>query len=251
MPTNSTQQKFLLNLPNNASMALFTVPAEGLAVRRIMHRLDNNSAPMSYKELSRRIGIAGLFQGAGSRVSYCLLGNFLTLTGMQQFGSDWDGLTKTAVCKNILVPVSLFCNARQCGKNYSETGLFVAKGSVSASVHFSFFLRNLLAAYCLWPGMQVREKLFKRMGESNSNLPTALGWMTSTMIATGMNVGLKPFFTGNGHSLQRKWLVASRFTAFCPLLVREGASNAIVFWNLPELKKQDTAVEDSGLKMTI
>lgn len=239
----SARDKFLKNLMTNTFLALGTVPAECLAVRRILSLLENptstssfilsntvNPSRLSYVATIRAIGIRKLFSGSFSRLSYCLAGSFATLQGMDYFGADSRGLFCTAVVKNLILPLSLLANARQGGLPLSKTFHFVAKSSVDPVVHTSFFLRNLLANSCLLPGFFVRDHLYQVMGESDSKIPTVVALMVSSLTSTFMNGFLKPFFTGK-YLIGARYATAIKFPALVPLLFRETASGALIFLN--------------------
>jgi hypothetical protein len=222
---------FIKNLPKNILLALCTVPAECLAVRRILFSLDHSErAPLSYTSTLRQIGLRSLFSGSTSRLSYCLGGTFATLQGIHTFGSDYRGLFITAVVKNIILPLSLLANARQTQLSWQETISFVRKGSFDRGAHISFFSRNLLANSCLIPGFFARDYCYQVLGEKNTALPALVGLTVSTITSTGMNVLLKPFFTGK-YPLEVRYTVAKKLPAALPIFFRELASIGVIFAN--------------------
>jgi len=224
-------QVFTGNLPKNIALALFTVPSEGMALRRIFYTLDNpNTKPITYTATFKSIGVKGLFAGTMSRTTYCLTGNFATLIGIDYFGSDYQGLFKTTVAKNAILPLFLASNARQTNRNVSETFSFMAKGAKDPVVHLSFFFRNLVANSCLLPGFMVRDYCYQVMNETNTKIPTLLGFTTSVTASTLMNAFLKPFFTGI-YPVKTRWTVAASIPAKLPLMFRECASLGLVFGN--------------------
>lgn len=231
-------QSFYAGLPKNTLLALLTVPPEGLALRRIFYTLDNPSIkPPAYMEVLKNIGLKGLFAGVISRTSYCLTGNFATLLGIDYFGKDVQGIIKTTVAKNCILPLFLASNARQTNRDFYETLIFMAKGVKDPVVHLSFFFRNLVANSCLLPGFMVRDYSYKAMNESNTQTPTLLGFATSVTASTLMNAFLKPFFTGH-YELKTRWGAAFSMPAKFPLLMREFASLALIFGNTPLEKEQ-------------
>lgn len=243
----SAQQQFVATLPKNIFLALVTVPFEGLALRRIFDILDNPQAkPVSYYDTIKKIGAKGLFAGPISRTNYCLVGNYATLWGVDNFGSDYLGLLKTTIIKNAVLPFFLVSNARQVNMNFTKTLSFVAKGVIDPVVHLSFFSRNLAANFCgVLPGFRVRDYSYQLLGESNTQIPTLLGFTTSVFASTLMNAFLKPFFTGT-YPLPTRRAAATSFPAILPLIAREAASLGLIFGNTsPQKKLQEKAPEEN------
>lgn len=225
----TVKDKFLENLIPNTLLAFSTIPAECLAVRRILSLLGNQ-AKLPYLSTIRILGTRKLFSGSFSRLSYCLTGIFATLQGLDYFGADAKGLFFTAVVKNIILPLSLLANARQGCLSLSKTFHFVAKSSIDPVVHSSFFLRNLLSNYCLLPGFIVRDHCYQVMGKSDSKIPIILGITVSSITSGVMNSFLKPFFTGKYTGVMRL-KTAIKLPALIPLIGRETASAILIFAN--------------------
>ena len=225
----TVKDKFLKNLIPNSLLAFSTIPAECLAVRRILTFLDNK-ARLPYLSTIKNLGMRKLFSGSLSRLSYCLTGIFATLQGLEYFGADCKGVFYTAAVKNIILPLSLLANARQGCLSLSKTFHFVAKGSVDPVVHSSFFLRNLLSNSCLLPGFIVRDHCYQIMGKSDSKIPTILGITVSSITSGLMNSFLKPFFTGKYTGAMRL-KTAIKLPALIPLIGRETASAILIFAN--------------------
>ncbi|PJE05780.1 hypothetical protein [Legionella sp.] len=242
---NSPQRRFLDSLPRNACLALATVPAEGLTLRRIFYCLDNpGSKPPSYFETIKNIGFRGLFAGPGSRMSYCLFGNFATLLGVDYFGSDYKGLFMTTVAKNSIVPLFLVSNARQINLNWTQTYQFMINSIKDPVVHSSFFFRNLVANSCLLPGFMTRDFLYRRMDESNTTVPAFGGLAVSLTASTLMNSFLKPLFTGK-YNLGVRLAVAIQFPAKLSLSIREFASLGLIFGSTSPQKKLSHESEET------
>lgn len=230
VPTKkSTRDTFLKNLPTNTSLALFTVPAECLAVRRILTLLGDHPK-IPYLSVIKSLGIQKLFSGSISRLSYFLTGNFATLQGIEYFGSDSRGLFLTSVVKNIILPLSLLANARQSCLPWSKTAPFIVKSSLDPTCHASFFLRNLISNSCLLPGFMARDHYYHVIGKSDTTIPNLLGLTISGITSALMNTFLKPFFTGK-YPLKNRCAIAIKFPALIPLLFRETASMTLVFAN--------------------
>ncbi|WP_146740032.1 hypothetical protein [Legionella quinlivanii] len=225
-------------------MALATVPAEGLTLRRIFFCLENpGSKPPSYWETIKNIGFKGLFAGPGSRMSYCLFGNFTTLLGVDYFGSDYRGLFLTTVAKNTILPLFLVSNARQINLNWAQTHQFVVNSIKDPVVHSSFFFRNLVANSCLLPGFMTRDFLYQTMDESNTIAPALGGLVVSLTASTLMNSFLKPMFTGK-YTLRVRLAVAIQLPAKLSLSIRELASLGLIFGNTsPKKNLSSEAVE--------
>ncbi len=240
----SPTDQFLKNIVINTLLALGTIPAECLAVRRIISLLETSSInlskrlvagtrvplSLSYIATIRAIGIRKLFAGSLSRLFYCLAGNFATLQGLAFFGSDSRGLFYTALAKNLILPFSLLANARQSGLPLSKTFHFISKSSLDPVVHVSFFFRNLLANSCLLPGFIVRDYIYQALGPSDSKIPTLLGLTVSSVTSTAMNAFFKPLFTGN-YLLNVRLATAIKFPGLWALLFRETASCGLIFAN--------------------
>lgn len=119
---DSPQYKFCDAFTRNFLLALVTVPSERFCLEEIFFCLNNPGIkPPAYRKTFNEIGLKRLFSGAGARVSYCLSGNFATLVGLNHFGSDYEGLFKTAVAKNLVLPIFLISNARQINLNWHQT----------------------------------------------------------------------------------------------------------------------------------
>ncbi|WP_133140636.1 hypothetical protein [Legionella genomosp. 1] len=242
---DSPQRKFIDSLPRNTCLALATVPTEGLTLRRIFYCLDNpGSKPPSYIETLKNIGFKGLFAGPGSRVSYCLVGNFSTLLGVDYFGSDYKGLFMTTVAKNSILPLFLVSNARQMNLNWPQTFQFMANSIKDPIVHSSFFFRNFVANSCLLPGFMTRDFLYRVMDESNTTVPAFGGLAVSLTASTLTNSFLKPFFTGK-YSLRVRLAVAIQFPAKLSLSIRELASLGLIFGNTRPQKKLSHESEEA------
>ncbi len=229
----NSRQVFLANFKKNFLLALGTVPFEGMALHRILYMHAHPKVkPLSYADTLKEIGLNGLFAGLMTRATYCLTGNFATLEGMRYFGSDFQGLFLTALAKNSILPLFLASNARQINYNWPQTFHYVAKGVVNPVFHFSFCFRNLVANFCLAPGLKVRDKTYEKMNESNTQIPMLLGFGTSVLASAVINSFLKPFFTGvDTYSLKMRYLTALRTPAMLPLLLRESASLGLIFFN--------------------
>lgn len=234
---------FLKNILPNTFLALATVPAESLAVRRILFLLENHSASLrrpltfvgkvkhlhdSHTHTIRQIGLRKLFTGSSSRVSYCLARSLVTLQGMEHFGSDSRGLFFTALVKNLTLPLSLFATVRQSGLSLLNTYRFVTKSAVDPVVHASFFMRNLLTNGCLLSGFLARDYCDEVIGKSDSIIPTSLGITVSCVTSTCLNAFLKPFFTGK-YPTKACLATACRLPALAPLAFREIAFIAFIF----------------------
>jgi hypothetical protein len=216
----SPREIFVKNLPKNILMALFTVPAECLAVRRILHLLHfPDNPPTTYIHSLKQLGLKNLFAGSMSRIGYCLGGNFITLQGIHQFGSDFTGLFKIALIKNTILPLSLLANARQSQLSWKDTLSFVHRGSLDRGAHISFFCRNLLANTCLLPGFHARDYCYTVLEEKNTFIPSSCGLIISTITSTVMNVILKPFFTGK-YPLNVRYIAVKRFPGAFPICLR-------------------------------
>ncbi|KTD64546.1 hypothetical protein [Legionella spiritensis] len=233
----SPYRKFRTNLLKNTVLAITTVPAEGMALRRIFYVLEHPKAvPVPYLATLKTIGPKGLFSGPLSRSAYCLTGNFATLQGIHYFGSDYKGMFLTTLFKNSIIPVFLISNARQTGLNFSQTLSYVNTNIKYPVVHASFFFRNLVANSCLPPGFFVRNYSYQALGESNTTIPTLLGFGTSVFASTIINAFLKPFFTG-AYPLSNRYMAAWQFPGIIPLLFRESASLGLIFGNTSPQKK--------------
>jgi len=237
--TPSSAEVFAKNLPKNVALAASSVPCEAMALRRITYKLDNPyTKPPSYMAVHQAIGNQGLFAGSLSRIIYCLTGNFATVTGIGYFGSNSEGILKTTVVKNAILPLFLASNARQLNLDPSQTFRFMAKSIKDPVVHLSFFARNLLGNSCLLPGFMVRDYSFQMMNESNTTIPTFLGFGTSVAASTMMNAILKPLFTGS-YTFKTRCMAAASLPAKFPLMLRELASLGLVFGNTSPKKKMD------------
>lgn len=216
---------FLDNLPVNTGLALMTVPCEAMAVQKILAALQYE--PKTYKEILARIGSKGLWVGTGYRVGYVLTGTFATVLGVDTFGKDFEGMTKTSVAKNILLPLSLFSNARQTGMPWPETFKFVAMGSLSPIVHGSFFARNFLANLCLIPGFEAKAYL-EREYPAHAVFG---GYLVAAGGSTLLNAALKPFFTG-ASTWPRPLKVALGGTSMVAIGLREFMTSAVILFSL-------------------
>ena len=218
-------KRFFDKLPQNTSFALVTVPLEALAVQKILAALQNK--PTTYQKILARIGFKGLWAGTGYRVGYVLCGTFATVLGVDTFGKEFEGMTKTSLAKNALLPLSLLSNARQTGMPWKETIPFVAKGSLSPIVHGSFFARNYLANLCLIPGFQTKKYLDKDYPDQ----AVVGGFMVAVCSSTVLNTALKPFFTG-ASTWPRPLKVAWSGTAMGAICMRELMTSAVIFGSL-------------------
>lgn len=236
-PVNSATKVFFSSFLTNFFLAIASVPSETMAVRRIINRLENSNNKPSYYSTIKKIGLKALLQGAISRVIYCLTGNFFTIQGVYYLGSDPKSLFLIACGKNSLLPLSLFCNARQGGFSYRDSLHFLTKGVRDPVVHLSFFLRNLIANSCLAPGFMVRDYLYQSSGEVDTKIPTLSGYTTSVLTSAIMNTFLKPFFTGK-FPFQNRYQTAFKLHGLVAILLREAASIGLVFANTFPQKRQ-------------
>lgn len=227
-------------------MAFSTVPLELFAVRRIVSMLQSpQTAAPSYRKMliGMKIHEGGqgmakeLFNGAGARTTYCLLGNFATLQGIHWFGSDLKGLFATAVIKNGILPFSLWSNAAQTNLSLAKTIDSIAKGCINPVVHASFFARNLLSNVSLYPGFLVRDYCYQQTDKAT--LSTLLGFGTSLGISSVLNSFLKPFFTAGNFSNSTRLKVARTFPAFAMIALRESVSAGFQFAHTSPQKRND------------
>lgn len=222
-------ERFLGDIFKNSALAFATVPLEGLAVRRVLIMIEKPDVkPPSYTTVIETVGLRGLFAGYGSRVFYCLGGNFGTVLGVHVLGPDFYGLLGTAVAKNCILPLSLVSNARQNNYSWAQTITFVSRGVRDPLVHLSFFSRNFASALCLIPGFKVRDQLHAKWGEEHSQLSTLAGLNVSLVVAAVMNSFIKPLFTGKADP-RIKMRVAVTFPAFVAIGLREAVSMILIF----------------------
>lgn len=226
------------NLPGSLFFAWITVPAEALTLNRIFHYFNYpNTKPISYLNIMKEFGVKGLYKGAIARVSYCTAGTFTTLYGLHLTNDNW--LLTTALKNPLNLPLSLFSNAQQSGYNLSKTLSFVGKGVLDPVGNATFFIRNGAGSLCWALGLEVRDRTYQILGESNTQIPTAAGILTGGAAATLMNAWVKPFFTGK-NSVTIKLAAANALIKDCwPLGMREGASAAIFFFNKPFTKQKN------------
>ncbi len=222
-------QKFIQNLPRNASLSFATVPIERLAVDRILFLLNHpegEAAP--YLNAVQNLGIKKLFAGSGSRIAYVLGGNLASVKGIEVFGADFQGLFVTSVFKNAVLPLSLLSNARQNQMSWDQTRMFLQKGCLDLGCHGSFFWRNLLSNYCLIPGFYVEKQCYKAFGDERAILATLMGLSVSGSISGVMNTALKPFYTGKFPPQVRR-SVAKGLPSLVPVIFRETISHSLIF----------------------
>jgi hypothetical protein len=213
----------------SAGLAFCTVPAECLAVHRILSSL-NGEVPPSYASLAKQLGIRKLFAGTPSRISYVLAGNFGTLLGMEIFGSDLRGFSYTSIAKGALLPLSLLANARAKQMSWAETRSFVSKGSLNPGCHISFFSRNLISNYCLLPAFYARDYCYEVLEEKSTTIPNIVGHSVASILSGTMNTFTKPFYTGK-YPTAIRWPVAKRLTALPVIIARESVSLGVIFGN--------------------
>ena len=248
-------QTFSSNLPKNITLAALSIFPEGLVLNRIEFLLNNpNSRPISYLQILQTKNFWELFAGPFSRTAYCLSGTFATVYGMDYFGDDYAGMVKIAAAKNGILPIFLFSNARQMNRDYRGSFIYTFQGIKMPVIHWNFFLRNLLANTCLWPGLQMRDYIFQKSGESETTLATFIGLFTSVTLSGSFNSFLKPFITGtndqlgNPFDLVTRYKVARRFPALSAMILREIFTIAIPFFNSSPKGRQAIESENKTIK---
>ncbi|KTC93742.1 hypothetical protein [Legionella drozanskii] len=233
--------------PETFLLAGATAPLELLTIKRIA---DPKYKLTPYSGIMKELGIKGLIQGWGARVLYCSVGTFTTI-GLLDYTDN--NLFLTTVLKNPLnLPLSLFSNAQQNGKNLKESFKFVGGSVFNLTVNASFLARNFAGILCWEMGVKVRDYIYKSSGESNTQGATTAAILTSGISATIMNAWLKPFFTGKG-PLGLKLAIANALLKDCwPLAGREFISTTMYFINkpFPEKEKQEP-VEEPDNEATI
>jgi hypothetical protein len=226
--------------PETFLLAGATAPLELLTIKRIA---DPKYKLTPYSRIMKELGIKGLIQGWSARILYCTGGTCTTI-GLLDYTDN--NLFLTTVLKNPLnLPLSLFSNAQQNGKNFKESFKFVGSSVFNLTVNASFLARNFAGIACWEMGVKVRDYLYKSSGESNTQWATTAAIFTSGISATVMNAWLKPFFTGKG-PFGLKLAIANALLKDCwPLVGREFISTTMYFINkpFPEKKKQEPLEE--------
>lgn len=221
----SPPREFLDNIVQNSLLAYATVVPEGLAVRRIISLMQQPGAtPPSYVSSMRTLGMRGLFQGWEARTSYCLLGNFANLVGQHIWEDDprYMALLKTTVMKNCLLPFSLLSNASQNGAPFRSAVLQAKMFCFDGSKHLWFFNRNFLSNFGLWPGLEVRDRIFTQT--NNQTLAQGVGFTTSCIVSGILNSFVKPGFTSGDFTPEIKWKTACKLPALGLIILRESVS---------------------------
>lgn len=233
------------NFPQSVFFAFCTVPMEALILHRLLHYFNYpNTKPAPYSERIKELGWKNLYKGFLARIAYCAGGTLTTVTLLEATNGNW---LLTTLLKNPLnLPFSLFSNARQTGSSVSDSLHFVRRGVLDPVVNASFLARNGAGNLCWAFGLEIRDRLYHGMGESNTQIPTAAGILTGGATATLMNAWLKSFFTGK-YPFAIKLAAANALIKDCwPLGVREFASTSIFFFNKPFPKKPDNEAENEA-----
>ncbi|MFC3908752.1 hypothetical protein ACFORL_06635 [Legionella dresdenensis] len=227
--------------PETFLLATTTAPLELLTIKRIA---DPKYQLTPYSGIMKELGIKNLFQGWGARVFYCASGTCTTIALLDYTDNN---LFLTTLLKNPLnLPLSLFSNARQNGKNLKESVKFVGEGVFNPTVNASFLARNFAGIACWELGVKVRDSIYRFSGESNTLLATIAAIFTSGSVAIIANAWLKPFFTGKG-SFGLKLAMANALLKDCwPLAGRELISTSMYFINKPFPEKEKQAPENEG-----
>ncbi len=231
----SPPERFIENLPQNGMMAFATVPIEKLALTRVLHVMRQET-PKSYTQVIKEEGYNGLFCGAFARTTYCLVGNYATLQGIQWFGSDLAGLFNTAVVKNAILPFSLWSNAAQASYSTKDTIISIVKGCKNPLAHTAFFARNLLSNACLYPGFKVRDACYQKT--EDLTLSNAAGFSTTLSVSATLNAFVKPLFTAGSFTNKTRLLSAWRLPGLFAIAVRESVSALFQFTNTSPNKRQ-------------
>jgi hypothetical protein len=224
-------QIFYSNLGQNLFLSVANTPAEGMALRRIFFNLQHpQTLPPTYLETAQKLGYKGVFAGVATRTSYCLSANLVALEGINYFGSDYQGMIKTSLAQNVILPLFLASNARQTGLNFQQTIQLVAKGFADPVVHGSFFLRSSIVNSCVFLGFSARNYIHQATNGQSPTLSNSVGIGTAAGSSALLTAFLKPFYTGT-FPLPARVRVATSLPAKLPLLVRELTTMGLIFGN--------------------
>ncbi|MCE5293989.1 MAG: hypothetical protein LLF94_05190 [Chlamydiales bacterium] len=191
-PKPSAKAQFAQNLPKYAFGAFVTVPIECLAIDRVRAKMNAaHVQPSSYYEVMQSKGFK-VFVGWWPRMTYCLLGNFSTIWGREHFGDTYVGLFLTSICKQILLPVSLWSNAGQFNYSFKQSIECIKSDSQKWVPQIGFFARNFFSNMGLGIGLDARRRYYDYTG--NSNQAQAVGFGVSLAATSVFNAAIKPWF---------------------------------------------------------